>query len=202
VGRAAPPAGLGVELCAESKRVNRGIGVRCAMCGVHVRGPTNTRSHCASMYRGHQTREYVQRPSRLNTNYSQQALALPPPPHPAARLTQSRAHLPPPPRRPNPRRRRPAQATLRTPPRYCCPYPCPYCTLPPSARANPPSLLLPLPVSLLYTHPLVAPPRTRRSRNSASLSPAPRSPSPRRAPPARGTRRVRLVRGEGRGVSD
>jgi hypothetical protein len=34
------------------------------------------------------------------------------------------------------------------PPPYCCPYLCPYCTLPP------PSLLLPLPVSLLYTHSL------------------------------------------------
>ena len=32
------------------------------------------------------------------------------------------------------------------PPSYCCPYPCPYCTLTPSL------LLLPLPVSLLYTH--------------------------------------------------
>jgi len=31
------------------------------------------------------------------------------------------------------------------PPPYCCPYPCPYCTL------TPPSLLLPLPMSLLYT---------------------------------------------------
>ena len=40
------------------------------------------------------------------------------------------------------------------PPPYCCPYPCPYCTLTPS-------LLLPLPVSLLYTHslPTVAPTR-------------------------------------------
>ena len=44
------------------------------------------------------------------------------------------------------------------PPPYCCPYPCPYCTL-----TSPPSLLLPLPVSLLYTHlpplPTVAPTR-------------------------------------------
>ena len=59
------------------------------------------------------------------------------------------------------------------PPSYCCPYPCPYCTLTPSlllplpvsllytlmssspqrSRAPPP-LLLPLPVSLLYTHSL------------------------------------------------
>ena len=36
---------------------------------------------------------------------------------------------------------------------YCCPYPCPYCTLPllTTANATPPSLLLPLPMSLLYT---------------------------------------------------
>ena len=34
------------------------------------------------------------------------------------------------------------------PPSYCCPYPCPYCTLPPF---SPSFLLLPLPVSLLYS---------------------------------------------------
>jgi len=50
-------------------------------------------------------------------------------------------------------------------PPYCCPYPCPYCTLPPSLPTVAPtrvptahslthSLLLPLPVSLLYTHSL------------------------------------------------
>jgi hypothetical protein len=37
--------------------------------------------------------------------------------------------------------------TVHSLPPYCCPYPCPYCTLTPS-------LLLPLPVSLLYTHSL------------------------------------------------
>ena len=44
--------------------------------------------------------------------------------------------------------------TVHSLPPYCCPYPCPYCTLPPS-------LLLPLPVSLLYTPslPTVAPTR-------------------------------------------
>ena len=41
------------------------------------------------------------------------------------------------------------------PPPYCCPYPCPYCTL---AFSAPPSLLLPLPVSLLYTRSLCPPP--------------------------------------------
>jgi len=59
------------------------------------------------------------------------------------------------------------------PPPYCCPYPCPYCTLTHSLPSSlptvaptrvptvhsltpspPPSLLLPLPVSLLYTHSL------------------------------------------------
>ena len=51
------------------------------------------------------------------------------------------------------------------PPPYCCPYPCPYCTLTPSlpvvaptrvptVHSLSPSLLLPLPVSLLYTHSL------------------------------------------------
>ena len=51
------------------------------------------------------------------------------------------------------------------PPPHCCPYPCPYCTLTPSlptvaptrvptVHSLPPSLLLPLPVSLLYTHSL------------------------------------------------
>jgi hypothetical protein len=34
-------------------------------------------------------------------------------------------------------------------PPHCCPYPCPYCTL--ALSALPPSLLLPLPVSVLYT---------------------------------------------------
>jgi len=43
------------------------------------------------------------------------------------------------------------------PPPYCCPYPCPYCTLPPPACPAP-SLLLPLPVSPLYT-PSPCPPR-------------------------------------------
>ena len=40
------------------------------------------------------------------------------------------------------------------PPLYCCPYPCPYCTLPrltTTPLPPPPSLLLPLPMSLLYT---------------------------------------------------
>ena len=41
------------------------------------------------------------------------------------------------------------------PPPYSCPYPCPYCALPlltTTSPPHPPSLLLPLPVSLLCTH--------------------------------------------------
>jgi hypothetical protein len=45
--------------------------------------------------------------------------------------------------------------TVHSSPPYCCPYPCPYCTLLPS-------LLLPLPVSLLYTRMMAtAPPAAR-----------------------------------------
>ena len=49
-------------------------------------------------------------------------------------------------------------------PPYCCPYLCPYCTLPPSTH---PSLLLPLPVSLLYT------PSVDNRLDSPPLPPAP-----------------------------
>ena len=55
------------------------------------------------------------------------------------------------------RRRETMEQTVRVmlrrefapPPPYCYPYPCPHCTLTPSLL--PPSLLLPLPMSLLYT---------------------------------------------------
>jgi len=66
-------------------------------------------------------------------------------------------------------------ALTRPPPRYCCPNPCPYCTLTPSLPGwhepspPPPSLLLPLPVSLLYTHSL--PPWQVSSRCASSCRP-------------------------------
>jgi hypothetical protein len=54
-------------------------------------------------------------------------------------------------------------------PPYCCPYPCPYCTLTErhGAVVPPPSPLLPLPVSLLYTHSL---PARERGSNRAGAS--------------------------------
>jgi hypothetical protein len=63
-------------------------------------------------------------------------------------------------------------ASRLLPPPYCCPYPCPYCTL------TPPSLLLPLPVSLLYTPSVdnrapFFPPPCRRAAAPARRAPPP-----------------------------
>ena len=82
----------------------------------------------------------------------EQKSSLPPTPRRNLRATHRLRRPPPPgaPARPGPERCAPRDPPAPPPPTpYCCPYPCPYCTL--ALSAPPPSLLLPLPMSLLYT---------------------------------------------------